>query len=150
MEPLDHSDSTVNNTTPRRTLTLKRKTDGSSAEDSPTIDKIPGRVLTLKRKSRPPADRPTTLEFVNAVENWSLEFIEKAWKMEPGASIRRELSEDALAVFRREIFTSVGRKLPTWPRLDFALDLLAETERLPRRVNFDPVQQRRLMRLVAE
>ena len=149
MEPLDHSDSTVNNTTPRRTLTLKRKSGGSSAEDSPTIDKIPGRVLTLERKSGPPAeDKITLTQFIDSVESLSLELIEKAWKMEPGASVRQELSEDALAVFRREIFAIAGKKSSTWPRLDFALDLLAETERLPRQVNFDPVQQRRLMRLV--
>ena len=126
MEPLDHSDSTVNNTTPRR-------------------------VLTLKRKSGPPAeDRPTLLEFIDSVENLSLGIIEKAWGMEPGASIRRELSEDALAVFRREIMATVGRPHHRSPELNYTLELLAETERLPRKINFDPVQQRRLMRLVVE
>ena len=108
-----------------------------------------GRVLTLERKSGPPAEDPPTLtEFIDRVESFSLEIIEKAWKMEPGASVRRELSEDALNVFRREIHKVYDWRWKTWPRLDFALDLLAETERLPRQVNFDPVQQRRLMRLV--
>ena len=126
MEPLDHSDSTVNNTTPRR-------------------------VLTLKRKSGPPAESlPTLLEFIDSVEDFSLGIIEKAWEMEPGASIRRELSEDALAVFRREIMTRVGRPHHRSPKLNYTLELLAETERLPRKINFDPVQQRRLMRLVVE